>query len=71
MKRQMPVLIPCGTSPSHTDRECDYYFMALTRHPWTRHDILMRRRELRMAIEDNERRFHERDIYKVAHGIIK
>jgi hypothetical protein len=63
MKRPMPLLIPCGCSPSHTQKESEYYFRALVRNPWTEHDILLARWRLRLALEVCD----ERKVCPLAH----
>lgn len=63
MKRPMPQLIPCGCAPVHRDKECDYYFRALRRHPWTEHDIIMARWQFKLMLEAID----ERKIYPMAH----
>jgi len=51
MKRPMPLLIPCGYSPVHTEKESEYYFRAVYRHPPTEHDCLLARWRLKLALE--------------------
>ena len=54
--KALPLWVSCGCDPVHTEKECDYYFNAITKKGYTKHDILMARRSLKMAIEANERR---------------